>query len=79
MAEVIELAVTTKLDLPVERVIKRAAEASLTEIVVVGFDEDGELFFAATKADAGAVIWQLEMAKYRLLKLCDVNEPMEGA
>ena len=51
----------------------------MAEVVIVGFDEDGDLYFAANKADAGAVIWQLEMAKHRLLKLCDEGLPMEGA
>lgn len=77
MAEIVELDVITKLDIPAERVIKRAAEANLTEVVIVGFDEDGELYFCSNKADAGAVIFHLEMAKLRLLKLCEDNEPME--
>ena len=79
MAEIIELPVITKLDIPVERVLRRAASANLNEVVIVGVDADGDLFFAANKADAGAVIWQLEMAKFRLLKLCEDGLPMEGA
>ena len=79
MAEIVELSVVTKLDIPAERVISRAAEADLVEVVIVGFDKDGDLFFAANKADAGAVGWQLDMAKHRLLKLCEDGLPMEGA
>lgn len=71
MAEIIDLQVVTTLDIPAERCIERARGADLEEVVIVGFDKDGELFFSANKADAGAVIWQLEMAKHRLLKLCD--------
>ena len=71
MGDVIELRMATKIDLPPERIIERAAEAGLTEVVVVGFNGEGDLFFAASKADAGDVLYQLEMAKYRLLKLCD--------
>ena len=79
MAEIIDLQVVTKLDTPAERVIRKAADAGLDEVVIVGFNKDGDLFFAANKADAGAVIWQLEMAKHRLLKLCEDGLPMDGA
>lgn len=70
-AEIIELQIVTKLDIPVERVLNRALEADLAECVIVGFTQEGGLFFASNKADAGAVLYHLEMAKKRLLDICD--------
>lgn len=67
---VVELDVVIKLDIPVERVIRWAGEAGLTEIVVLGFDADGEFYFASSKADSGDVLYPLEVAKLRLLNVC---------
>ena len=74
MAEIVDLQVVTRLDIPAHKIIKRASEADLTEIVIVGFDAAGDLFFASNKGDAGTVIFHLEMAKKRLLDICDGDE-----
>lgn len=70
MGDVVELAVATRLDIPVERCLRHAAERGLTEVVIVGFDSDGKLFFSASKADAGSVLYQLEAARHRLMRIC---------
>ena len=71
MAEIIDLPVVTTLDTSPDSVIDAASSAGLTEVVIVGFTEAGELYFASSKADAGDVIWHLEMAKFRLLQVCE--------
>ena len=38
-------------------------------VVVLGFDDDGELCFASSIADGGTVIWLLEQAKLALLNV----------
>lgn len=76
MAEIIELNMVTRLDIPAERVIARAAEVEFVEIVVVGFTKAGEFYFTSNKADAGTIIYLMEMAKKRLLDLCEENEPL---
>lgn len=68
-ADIIELPVITKLDIPVERVIRKASEADLDEIVVVGSTKDGDFYFCSNKADGGTVLWLLEGAKMKLLKI----------
>ena len=70
MGDVIPLGNITRLDLPVDRVLEQA-KGKLADgaVVVLGWDAEGELFFASNKADGGEVIWLLEMAKKRLLEI----------
>lgn len=72
-ADIIDLNVVTKLDLPPEKVLNKALAAGLTEVVVIGLDPSGNFWFASSKADGGDVLWHLEIAKKRLLDLMDVN------
>lgn len=64
---VVILNMVTRLDLPVERVIKGAQETNLKSVVVVGWDKNGDLYFASSKADGAEVLWLLEVAKKKLL------------
>jgi len=70
-AEVIEVTGISKLDLPPERILARAAEAGLTEVVIIGFTEDGGEWFASSLASGPEVLWHLERAKFRLLQTVD--------
>lgn len=70
-AEIHEFRGITKLDLPVERLLNRALEADLTEVVILGFDKDGEEFFASSKSDGGAVLWHLHRAIHKLMTMPD--------
>jgi hypothetical protein len=74
MGEVVELDVLTHLDLPVDRILKAALEKGLAEVVIIGFDDDGEFYFAASKADGGDVLWLLELAKKKLLEVGDNDD-----
>ncbi len=66
--KVIPLGCITHLDLPVGRICDGAKE-KLDEggVVIIGWDKDGELYFASSFADGGEVIWLLEKAKAALL------------
>lgn len=66
MSNVIELPVYTKLDLTPDRVLD-GNKGSLTEVVLMGYDKDGEFVFCSNKADARDVLWMLEKAKSILL------------
>lgn len=72
MGDVIELPVVTKLDLPPERVIARAADAGLEGVVIIGW-RNGDFYFASSYADGGEVIFLCEMAKKKLLDICDAE------
>lgn len=57
----------TRLDIPADRVL-RAAMDVLEGVVVLGYDADGEEYFASSYADGGDVIWLLERCKKLLLE-----------
>ena len=76
MAEVVPFTGITSLDLDPERVIEEARKVGLKECVIIGFDADGEEYFAASVSDAGQVTWHLERAKWRLMR--QVDNMMEG-
>lgn len=58
----------TKLDIPVDRVLEAAEKAKLTDIVILGYDEAKEEYFASSIADAGTVLWLMERLKKQLIE-----------
>ena len=75
MADVVEFGGITKLDIPPERILNGALESNLQSAVVIGFDEDGEFYFASSQADGGEVLWLLELARIGLMR--SAEEMME--
>lgn len=71
MGEVVELDVETLLDLPAERILRRALEADLEGVVVIGWCGDGTRYFASSYAAGPEVLWLLETAKRDLLSIED--------
>ena len=67
--KVVTLNIPTRLDIPVERVHDAARDVNLQSIVIIGYDEDGDFYFASSYADGGDVLWLMEMAKKRLLEI----------
>lgn len=65
MGKVISLGCVTRLDLPVDRVLE-SAKSKMANVVLLGWDNDGELYFASTFADGGEVLWLLELCKLKL-------------
>jgi hypothetical protein len=61
----------TTLDLPPDRVLSRAGTAALASVVILGFREDGEFYFASSIANGPEALWLLELAKTRLIKIGD--------
>lgn len=68
VAQVIRWRGITKLDLPTELVLQGATDADLRCVVVLGYKQDGEEYFASTMADGADVLWLLERLKLRLLQ-----------
>lgn len=66
MGNVVDLNVITKLDVPADKVLK-AATGKLETAIVIGYDKDGDFYFASSKADGGDVLWLLETAKKELM------------
>lgn len=69
--KVIPLGNITRLDLPTDRVLDGAKGSCTDGVLVIGFDDDGEFYFASSIADGGTVIWLLEQAKKKLLEVFD--------
>lgn len=68
LAPVTILPVVTTLDTDAERVLS-AAQGNLQTVIVVGYDHDGEFYFASNKSDGPEVLWALEQAKLKLLSI----------
>ncbi len=54
----------TRLDIPVDKVLEGAVDADLKGVVIIGEDQDGELFLASSMQDASKMIWLIELAKF---------------
>lgn len=70
MADIITLGTPTRLDIPPDRVIE-AAVGNMKEVVIIGYDNDGNEYFASSVADGADVLWHLERAKKALLEMGD--------
>jgi hypothetical protein len=49
------------------RTLSHASKAALTEVVVIGVDDEGELIVSAHPNDPGNAMWLMERAKKHLL------------
>lgn len=47
--------------------LEAATRAELTEVIVIGWDADGDLFFSASNGDGPECLWLIEKAKAALL------------
>ena len=68
MAKVIPFTGITKLDLDPDVVLDHA-KGNLEGFVIVGYDKDGNEYFASTYADGGTAMWLLERCKKALLEV----------
>ncbi len=64
----------TRHELPPDRLLS-AASGKLKNVVLVGFDNDGEFYFASSYADGGSILWLFEMGKKKLMEVGE--EPAE--
>lgn len=65
--KIIELPVVTSLDVPAERILSAAIDANLSGVIIAGYEEDGEYYFASSIADGGECLWLIEQFKKELL------------
>lgn len=61
------LDMATTLDLPVDRVIKGALEKDLEQVVVIGWDEEGNLYLASSTGRQADIVHLLEFSKLAIL------------
>jgi hypothetical protein len=67
VSNVVVLGGITKLDIPPERILSAALEAELSEVVIMGRDQEGNEYFASSIADGADVIWLAERMKLKLI------------
>jgi hypothetical protein len=65
---VVTLRTITKLDIPADRVLAEASKAGLTSVMVIGYDADGDEYFASSIADGGTCLWLMERMKKQLME-----------
>lgn len=68
MGNVVEFDGITKLDIPADRILAKAAKVGLTDVIVMGYDGDGEFRFFGSSASGPETLWLLELAKRKLLE-----------
>ena len=71
MGDVVGLPIISRLDSDPARVIEAALEAGMKAVVVVGYDAEGQEYFASSYADGGDALWVLQRACLRLLRMPD--------
>ncbi|RPJ29884.1 MAG: hypothetical protein EHM17_16135 [Verrucomicrobiaceae bacterium] len=70
MTNVVRFTGITKLDMPADHVLESAL-GKLEGVVILGYDKDGQEYFASSYADGGDMLWLLERAKKALLEVAD--------
>ena len=73
-AEIIELDVISTIDLPTERILRKATDANLEMVIVIGIDADGVEYFSSSVSSGPDVLWALERAKINLLRIVDPED-----
>lgn len=69
LAPVTVLETVTTHSLPIERVLNGALDAKLTSVIVIGWGGDGEFYFASSEASGASAMWDMEVAKKKLLEV----------
>lgn len=64
---VVALSVITSHDIPADRVLVSAI-GQLESVIVIGYDKDGDEYFASSIADGGDTLWLMERFKMALLR-----------
>lgn len=64
---VVNIGVSTTLDLPSERILGGAREREITDIVLLGYDKDGEFYMACAPADLRDMLVLVELAKRQIM------------
>ncbi len=70
MGEVLQFNGITRLDTDPDRMLN-AAIGNMEHVVILGFHKDGSEYFAASQADGAQVLWHLERAKHKLMRIVD--------
>ena len=67
-AEIINFSGVTRLDLEPDDILNAAVGEGLTEVIVMGWDADGDLYLASSKGRRADVNYLIDKAKQYLLE-----------
>ena len=59
----------TRLKTPPERIIREALEREFADIMMIGWTKDNRFFFSSSDPDGGNALWNMEVAKKKLLEV----------
>lgn len=71
MSNVVKFTGITRLPVPVSDVLQGANDAELSEVVICGYDAEGDMYFASSEPDGPSVLWLLRQTEKRLLDICE--------
>ena len=75
MSDPIQFPGATMLDIEPRKVLEAALAANLASVVLVGKQDDGTLYIAASMSDAGEMLWLTDRVRWHLHRSYDaVNE-----
>jgi hypothetical protein len=66
MGEVVELGCETTLEIPPDKVLK-AAVGNLDQVLVLGYDKNGDEYFASSMPNMAHILWLMERLRIGLL------------
>ncbi len=66
---IVELPVVTTLQSDPQRVLDRVKDLEPKTVVVLAFDKDGDFCFQSSTPDGGDVLWLMELARHKLMKI----------
>ena len=52
-------------------IILDAAKGNVSRVVIIGETEDGDEFFSSSVSDGPEILWMIERAKLKLLRIVD--------
>jgi hypothetical protein len=67
MSKVVELNTEFYRELPPQRVLAAASDADLQAVLVIGLDQDDELYVASSTGDPMENLWLAERFKHKLM------------
>lgn len=70
----VNLEILTKNDIPAEVILEKAKEPLKAGAIVLGWDQDDNLYFASSFASAGSILLLLELAKHELFMALEEQE-----
>lgn len=68
MTNVVKFRGVTKLDLDPDTLLENS-KGQVEQFIILGYDKDGEFWFRSTMGSGGDVMWLMEVAKIKLLKI----------